>query len=93
MDGNVFEKNLKIFSPANATSFQAHGSQVVLVAFFIFVEVGDAKMSVARRAIGTDAPDNIITNKGDTRRYKNKWPWRARQPDAPHAETARETCL
>lgn len=91
MDENVFEKNLKIFSSANAMSFQAHDSQFVLVAFFIFVE-GTQKCR-SRDAIGTDTPDNIITNKGDTRRYKNKWPWRTRQPDAPHAETARETCL
>lgn len=41
-------------------------SRVVLVAFLIFVGAGDGKnVSGARRAIRTDAPDNIITNKGD----------------------------
>lgn len=42
-----------------------------------------------------DAPDNIITNKVDTRAdiKINGRGERARQHDAPHAETARETCL
>lgn len=59
-----------------ATGERRSGSPVALVAFFIFVRVRERKNvpSDVRRAIGTDAPDNIITNRGDTRGYKNKWP-------------------